>query len=37
MWETVKVVKGHAIYRMKGSRGVYHVNEAAVEFINSVF
>lgn len=26
MWETVKVVKGHAIYRMKGSRGVYHVN-----------
>ncbi len=26
MYETVKIVKGHAIYRMKGSRGCYHVN-----------
>ena len=26
MYETVKVVKGHAITRMIGSRGFYHVN-----------
>ena len=26
MYETVKTVKGHAIYRMKGTRGCYHVN-----------
>ena len=26
MYETVKVVKGHAIVRMIGTRGVYHVN-----------
>ena len=26
MFETVKIVKGYAITRMKGSRGCYHVN-----------
>lgn len=26
MYETVKVVKGHEIKRMKGTRGAYHVN-----------
>lgn len=26
MYETVKVVKGYAIVRMIGTRGVYHVN-----------
>ena len=26
MWETVKTVKGIAIYRMIGSKGCYHVN-----------
>lgn len=26
IYETVRVVKGYAIYRMKGSRGTYHVN-----------
>lgn len=26
MYEVVKVVKGYAITRMKGSRGCYHVN-----------
>lgn len=26
MYETVKVVKGHEIYRMKGTRGFYYVN-----------
>lgn len=26
MYETVKVVKGIPIVRMKGTRGVYHVN-----------
>ena len=26
MYETVRVVKGYAIVRMKGTRGVYHVN-----------
>ena len=26
MYETVKIVKGHAIYRMKGTKGFYHVN-----------
>lgn len=26
MYETVKVVNGHEITRMKGSRGCYHVN-----------
>ena len=25
MYETVKVVKGYAIERMKGTRGFYHV------------
>lgn len=26
MYETVKTVKGHDIYRMKGMRGHYYVN-----------
>ena len=26
MFETVKVVKGYEIKRMKGTRGAYHVN-----------
>lgn len=26
MYETVKVVKGYEITRMKGTRGAYHVN-----------
>lgn len=26
MYETVKVVKGYEIKRMKGTKGVYHVN-----------
>lgn len=26
MYETVKVVKGYEIKRMKGTRGSYHVN-----------
>lgn len=26
MYETVKVVNGHEIYRMKGTRGFYYVN-----------
>ncbi len=26
MYETLKLVKGHEITRMKGSRGRYHVN-----------
>ena len=26
MYETVKIVNGDEIYRMKGTRGVYHVN-----------
>lgn len=26
MYETVKVVKGYKITRMKGTRGAYHVN-----------
>ena len=26
MYETVKTVKGHDIYRMKGTHGAYHVN-----------
>lgn len=26
MYETVKVVKGYEIYRMKGTRACYHVN-----------
>ena len=26
MYETVKTVKGYAITRMKGTRGVYHVS-----------
>lgn len=26
MYETVKTVKGYAITRMVGSRGIYHVN-----------
>jgi hypothetical protein len=26
MYETVKVVKGYAITRMKGTKGMYHVN-----------
>lgn len=26
MYEVVKVVKGHEIYRMKGTHGCYHVN-----------
>lgn len=26
MYETVKVIKGYAILRMKGTRGAYHVN-----------
>lgn len=25
-YETVKIVKGIAIYRMTGTRGIYHVN-----------
>lgn len=25
MYEVVKTVNGHDIYRMKGTRGVYHV------------
>lgn len=26
MYEVVKIVKGHEIYRMKGTRCAYHVN-----------
>lgn len=26
MYETVKTVNGHDIYRMKGTKGCYHVN-----------
>lgn len=26
IYETVKIVKGYAITRMKGTRGFYHVN-----------
>ena len=26
MYETVKIVKGYKITRMKGTHGVYHVN-----------
>lgn len=26
MYETVRIVKGYAIVRMKGTRGAYHVN-----------
>lgn len=26
MYETVKIVNGYEIYRMKGTRGCYHVN-----------
>lgn len=26
MYETVKTVKGYDIVRMKGSKGIYHVN-----------
>lgn len=26
MYETVKTVKGYDIIRMKGTRGIYHVN-----------
>ena len=26
MYETVKVVKGYKITRMKGTRGAYHIN-----------
>ena len=26
MYETVKIVKGYEIKRMKGARGFYHVN-----------
>lgn len=26
MYETIKVVNGYEIYRMKGTRGCYHVN-----------
>ena len=26
MYETVKVIKGYEIKRMKGTRGAYHVN-----------
>lgn len=26
MYETVKIVKGYDILRMKGSKGAYHVN-----------
>ena len=26
MYETVKTVNGHAIVRMKGTKGAYHVN-----------
>ena len=29
MYETVKVVKGYEIKRMKGTRGAYHVNVRA--------
>ena len=48
MYETVKIVKGYAITRMKGTKGFYHVNvregkgytfrtiKAAVEFIENV-
>lgn len=48
MYETVKVVNGYEIKRMKGSRGFYHVNirrgqfctfrtiKAAVEFCMSL-
>ena len=25
MYETVKVVNGHSIYRMAGTRGCYHI------------
>ena len=48
MYETVKVIKGYAIERMKGTKGFYHVTikggmqatfrtiKAAVEYINKV-
>lgn len=26
MYETVRVVKGYEVYRMKGTHGCYHVN-----------
>lgn len=26
MYETVKIIKGHEIKRMKGTKGFYHVN-----------
>ncbi len=26
MFETVKIVNGYEIYRMKGTKGCYHVN-----------
>lgn len=26
MYEVVKIVKGHEIVKMKGTRGAYHVN-----------
>lgn len=26
MYETVKIVNGYAIWRMVGTRGIYHVN-----------
>ncbi|MCQ2363897.1 MAG: hypothetical protein MJ041_06160 [Acidaminococcaceae bacterium] len=29
IYETVKTVKGHSIYRMKGSKGFYHVKVTA--------
>ena len=31
MYETVKVVKGYEIKRMKGTRGAYHVNVREVK------
>ena len=26
MYETVKIIKGHEVKRMNGTKGVYHVN-----------
>lgn len=49
MYEVVKTVKGHDIYRMKGTKGFYHVDirknvfrnfrtiKAAAAFIEATF
>ena len=37
MYETVKVVKGYKITRMKGTHGVYHVNVREAELVVGLF